>query len=166
MTIDRMSLLWLFSRVQILKYNYYISVTHLYDESNIELAKVPMNDVVIESVIYDMNKNRCSAAYESEVYSIRGNADAMTSQISISSLNNQYSLYYNFYPPPFDFSHSYQSLVYWEFVMLLLKKMFLLIWMILKSSTLVLGAWGISLSVYLILSQTRQYLHNQSYFED
>ena len=82
-----MSLLGLFSRVQILKYNYYISVTHLYDESDIDLAKVLMNDVVIELVMYDINKNR-------------------------SSLNNQKSLCYHLYPPHFDFSHSYQSLVH------------------------------------------------------
>ena len=73
--------------VQKLKCNYYISVTHSYNESNIGLAKVPMNDVVIELVMYDINKNR-------------------------SSLNNQKSLCYHLYPPHFDFSHSYQNLVH------------------------------------------------------
>ena len=44
-----------------------------------DLAEALKNDVIIESTMYDMNKQICSAAFESEIYSKCGDADGMTS---------------------------------------------------------------------------------------
>ena len=54
--------------------------THPNNESNVDLTDFPKNTVVIESAIYDMNKERCSAALESKVYNTCGDADDMTSR--------------------------------------------------------------------------------------
>ena len=56
----------------------YMNVTHQYDESNVDLTDVPKHVVVIESAMYDMNKERCSAVFELKVYSTFGDADSMT----------------------------------------------------------------------------------------
>ena len=59
-------------------FNNYISVTHPVDTSGVDLIDVSKNVIIIESVIYDKAKERCSALFESKVYNNCGDADIQT----------------------------------------------------------------------------------------
>ena len=53
-------------------FNNYISVTHPFDISGVDLMDVPKNVIIIESAIYD------SASFESKVFNNCGDADIQT----------------------------------------------------------------------------------------
>ena len=58
----------------------YINITHPKEEGNFDLTEVPKNAVIIESAIFDKKNERCSASFETKVYSKCGDADVMTSR--------------------------------------------------------------------------------------
>ena len=53
-------------------------MTHPKENSEVDLREVPDNVVIIESVIFDKNNERCSVSFESKVYNKCGDADVMT----------------------------------------------------------------------------------------
>ena len=53
-------------------------MTHPVDTSGVDLIDVSKNVIIIESVIYDKAKERCSALFESKVYNNCGDADIQT----------------------------------------------------------------------------------------
>ena len=57
----------------------YINQTHPKEGGNFDLTEVPKNVVIIKSAIFDKNNERCSASFETKVYSKCSDADFMTS---------------------------------------------------------------------------------------
>ena len=58
----------------------YINIIHPKEGGNFDLTEVPKNAVIIESAIFDKKNERCSASFETKVYSKCGDADVMTSR--------------------------------------------------------------------------------------
>ena len=61
-------------------FNDYINQTHPKEGGNLGLTEVPKNTVIIESAIFDQNDERCSASFETKVYSKCGHTDVTTTR--------------------------------------------------------------------------------------